>query len=351
MKEFITNAAACRRMNPNRRTFLRLGSVLVAGTALLPRSLFALGKAGGLLDRLSLSGTDQAVLDFTARYASSVRLIGGSILGKLRGNPDGGMRVLVEVRNLEALEAALATAPFKNIFARENTLSFTLQGTERAIENLFPELFAARLAELADPQKTVFAHDALVYDPATQQLSDPFGAVEAGEVKLMNRPAKTAAALEVALRGTWEAHAAGLREGDTFGQWRVTLLNTALRSDAAPAVAAAFVRALPAFAAVMAPDDVKTALRSRLVTTALQPALGLDVNGAIAAFDKLRATFGQSYSDAGVWFFVVLKKQLETNAPAWITTELVAEEGVHQAFATARLIEAALKDPRLKSST
>lgn len=163
-------------MKTDRRSFLRFGSLLVCGSLLRPESLFALGQAGGGLDRIPLSSVDREVLDFTARYSSSVRLIGGSILARLRGNSDAGMRLVVEVSNLEQLTAALAAAPFENILAQGNTLSFVLQGRERVIENLVPELFAARLAQLAGSRKM---HDALSYDPATHQLSDPFGALAA----------------------------------------------------------------------------------------------------------------------------------------------------------------------------
>ena len=137
------------------------------------------------------------------------------------------------------------------------------------IENLSSEEFASRLAGLGG-NNVVFAHDAIVYDPAAKTLDDPFGALNASELKLLNRPTKTPAALEVALRGTGEAHAAGVAEGKDFAQWKAQLVKLTAHSSAAQPIAAAFVKKLPSLAALAGTDEVKSAVATPLISSATQ---------------------------------------------------------------------------------
>ena len=175
------------------------------------------------------------------------------------------------------------------------------------------EDFAARLAQLSRAENIAFAHDALMYDPATKAFSDPFGAIDAGELKLINRPTKTPAALEVALRGTGEAHAAGIAEGKDFAQWKAQLVKLTVHSSAAQPIAAVFVKKLPSLVALAGTDEVKSAVATPLISSAVNSALGMNGRTAIGEFDRVRAIFGESYSDGAVWLYVLLGKQMKTD--------------------------------------
>src|SRR5687767_1412488 len=152
----------------DRRSFLRVGSLLVCGAALRPQSLFALGeKTTGVL---SFDATELKLLDFVSSYSSVVRLTGASVLGHFQPETGCGLRVLAEVTDYLALGNALLRAPFKNFYAKANGVSFVAQGSGHVIENLSPGEFASRLGALSTKEKVVFAHDALSYDPIAKQL-------------------------------------------------------------------------------------------------------------------------------------------------------------------------------------
>jgi hypothetical protein len=337
-------------MYSNRRSFLRVGSLLVCGSFLRPRGLFALGaeKSPAVL---SFNAEELRLLDFVASYSSVVRIVGASVLGRMRPGSSCGLRLLVQVSDFRALAAALPNAPFKNIFSKENSISFSLLGSANVIENLAPEDFAARIAALTTKENLLFAHDAIVYDPIGKALDDPFGALVAGELKLMHPPTKTPAALEVAMRGTGDARAAELPEGESFAHWKAQLVKLTAHPKAAYPIANAFVRSLPAFAALAGSDEVKSALATPLISSSVKAALGISANSVIAEFDRLRAIFGQSYRDNAIWLVALLQKQFETNAREWITIGVPHEVHWREAFATAREIELALKSPEFKTQT
>lgn len=334
-------------MNSDRRSFLRIGSLLVCGSIVRPHALFGIG-AGKTPGVLSFNAAEMRVLDFVASYSSAARIVGASVLGRMRPDSNCGLHVLVEARDFIKLTDAFWNAPFRNIFANGNRMSFSSLGSAVVIENLSPEEFAARLGGLGG-KEIVFAHDAIVYDPAAKTLNDPFDALNGGELKLINRPTKTPAALEVALRGTGEAHAAGVAEGKDFAQWKAQLVKLTVHSSAAQPIAAAFVKRLPAFAALAGTDDVKSALATPLISSAVESALGLNSRTVIGEFDRVRAIFGQSYSDGAVWLYVLLGQQMKKDTRGWITPDLSEDAHWREAFTNAGLIEQAFQSPELKS--
>jgi hypothetical protein len=330
----------------DRRSFLRVGSLLVCGSILRPGSLFAFEKTPGVL---SFDATELHLLDFVSSYSSVVRLTGASVLGHFKPESGCGMRVLAQVTDFGRLAEATLRAPFKNFYAKENSLSFVAQGSGHVIENLSAGDFARRLAQLSDKESIVFAHDALSYDPIAKQLDDPLNSLGAGELKLVNRPAKTPEALAVAMRGTGDARAAGVEEGEDFAKWKAQLVRSQVTAKAAYPIAAAFVRGLPAFANLAGSDDVKSALTTPLISSAIKSALGMTAKQTIGEFDRVREIFGQSYSDSAVWLYVVLGKQVKKDTRGWIDAALLEEVHWREAFDSASKIEAAFQTPELKS--
>ena len=331
----------------DRRSFLRVGSLLLCGTALRPQSLFALGeKTPGIL---SFDATELKLLDFVSSYSSVVRLTGASVLGHFRPESPSGLHLLVQVTDFVKAADALLRSPITRFYAKENSISFVAQSSGHVIENLSAADFARRLSELGGKDNAVFAHDALSYDPIAKQLDDPLGALSANELKMMTRPGKTPEALAVAMRGTGDARAAGIPEGADFANWKARLVKPTATSKAAYPIAAAFVRELPAFAALAGSDEVKSALATPLISSAIKSALGMTAKQAIGEFDRVRDIFGQSYSDAGVWLYVVLGKQVRKDTRGWIDPALLANVHWRDAFDTASKIQAAFETPELKS--
>jgi hypothetical protein len=334
-------------MISDRRSFLRVGSLLVCGGILRPQSLFALSaNTSGVL---SFDATELHLLDFISSYSSVVRLTGASVLGHFKPDSGCGMRVLAQVTDFGKLAEATLHAPFKNFYAKANSLSFVAQGSGHLVENLSAGDFARRIAQLSSKENLAFAHDALSYDPVAKQLDDPLGSVGAGELKLINRPTKTPEALEVAMRGTGDARAAGVREGETFATWKAQLVKSTVTSKAAYPIAAAFVRGLPTFAALAGSDDVKSAVATPLISSAIKGALGMTAGQTIGEFDRVREIFGQSYSDGAVWLYVILGKQVKKDTRGWIDQTLLEDVHWREAFDDASRIEQAFQSPELKS--
>ena len=331
----------------DRRSFLRAGSILVCGAVLRPRSLFALeAKTPGVL---SFDATELKLLDFVSSYSAVARITGASVLGHFRPDNNAGLRVLVQVDDFTKAAEALLRSPFKNFYAKENSISLVAQGSGHIIENLSPVDFARRVSQLGGKDNAVFAHDALSYDPIGKQLDDPLGALNANELKLLARPTKTPEALAIAMRGTGDARAAGIPEGADFASWKAQLVKSVATAKAAYPIAAAFIRELPAFAALAGSDDVRSALTAPLISSVLKPALGMTAKQAIGEFDRVRGIFGQSYSDPGVWLYVLLGQQLKKDTRGWIDAALLEDLHWRDAFDVASRIEVAFEDPKLKS--
>lgn len=316
----------------DRRSFLRVGSLLLCGGMFRPQSLFAFEKTPGVL---SFDATELHLLDFVSSYSSVVRLTGASVLGHFKPESGCGMRVLAQVTDFGKLAEATLRAPFKNFYAKANSLSFVAQGSGHVIENLSTGDFARRMAQLTDKENIAFAHDALSYDPIAKQLDDPLNSLSAGELRMVNRPAKTPEALEVAMRGTGDARAASVAEGETFAKWKADLVRSSVTAKAAYPIAAAFVRGLPAFAALAGTDEVKSALATPLISSALKFALGMTAKQVIGEFDRVREIFGESYSDGAVWLYVVLGKQVKKDTRGWVDAALLEDVYWRDAFASA----------------
>ena len=143
--------------------------------------------------------------------------------------------------------------------------------------------------------------------------------------------------------------AAMLPEGETFANWKAQLVKSVAHSKAAQPIAAAFVRQLPAFAALAGTEDVKSALATPLISSSIKAALGLSSRIVVAEFDRVRAIFGQSYSDSAVWLFVVLGQQMKKETRGWIDAALLEDVHWREAFDNAIKIEQAFESPELKS--
>ncbi len=289
------------------------------------------------------------LLDFVSSYSSAVRMTGASVLGHFRPESASGLRLLVQVTDFVKLAQAHLRAPTKKFNTNGNSMSVVAQGSGHVIENLSAPEFAARLNALGSKEALVFAHDALVYDPIAKQLDDPLNSLSAGGLRLVNRPAKTPEALAVAMRGTGDARAAAVPEGEDFAKWKAQLVRPTVTAKAAYPIAASFVRGLPAFASLAGSEEVKSALATPLISSAIKPALGMTAKQAIGEFDRVREIFGQSYSDAGVWLYVILGKQMKKDTRGWIDPALLEDVYWREAFDTASKIEAAFESPELKS--
>lgn len=306
---------------------------MACGTALVPQAILSAAPAGRpLRGGLPLRVGDNQALDFVRGYSSQVRIIGASVLGRIRATGLRALHILAEVSDLSVLDDALPSGTVGEIFSAGNTISFTCGDTDATVENLLPEEFAARLAALAKRGGNAFAHDALSYDPATNLLTDPFGG-RGGEVRVINRTFGGNAALEVSLRGTFEASQLGLPLGENFGPWRARILRQITKAANAPEFAETFLSSVAALAEKLPFPAMAALLRSRLISTALQQVFGIDTAAAIAAFQEQRPTAGADVSDAALWLSILLGAVIAAD-PSTASAESWLQDGTR--FQTSR---------------
>ena len=89
-------------MKSDRRSFLRLGSLVVGATLIRPQTLFGLASEKGVL---SFDAAEMRLLDFAASYGTSVRVSGVSVLNRLHGS-GRGLHLLVQVNDFIKLSNA-----------------------------------------------------------------------------------------------------------------------------------------------------------------------------------------------------------------------------------------------------
>src|SRR3954466_4088833 len=105
----------------DRRSFLRTGSLLFAAAAVRPQLFFAQATTPGVL---SFDATELKLLDYVSSYSSVVRMTGASVLSHFRPESTCGLRLLVQVTDFPKAAEALLRSPFKNFYAKENSVSF-----------------------------------------------------------------------------------------------------------------------------------------------------------------------------------------------------------------------------------
>jgi hypothetical protein len=296
----------------NRRSFIGLGSLAAVGVALNAPSLSG-AVSRPLKGGLPMMSGDEAALSFVQTYSSNVRVVGSTVLARIRTTGSRGLHLIAEVTDLKKMEAALPSAPFTGVYANENTLQFALPDVDVTVENLVPEAFASRMTAMTKRAGNAFAHDALAYDPATQQLSDPFHA-RVGGVRVVNKTFAGAAALDVALRGTVEAGQMGLAPSEDFTGWKGRIIRQIAKNKDATAMAGKFLQQLATLAERLPAKTVESLLHSRLVSTALQQVFGMNTADAIARYPEVRSKAGAAYSNAAVWLAVLLEPEIRSNA-------------------------------------
>jgi hypothetical protein len=304
-------------MSLNRRRFIGLGSLVATGAAVFCPSVLEaatlVAPSRPLRGGLPLTTGDEAVLSFVQSYSANVRVVGASVLGRIRTSGMAGLHILAEVPNLETMVKALETAKVGQIYAEGNTLTFSVDGVEATVENLVPEAFSARLTTMTKKAGNAFAHDALAYDPATNLLSDPFAARTTG-VRVVNTSFGNAPALDVAMRGVEESNAMRLPPSENFTGWKGRVLRQFSKAATSAALAQTFLQRMTVLTERVAPAAFQGLLKSRLISTALQQTFQIDAAQVVAQYKEVRATVGAQYSDAAVYLALMIGPEIQSEA-------------------------------------
>lgn len=309
-------------MKHDRRAFLRSTSLALLAAAFAPQ--FNLMAASAARSRrpsrsVSFSAADQAVLDWIASYSAKTRIVGASLLGRVRGVPTTS-RILAQIPDASLLgEVLTAPMPFTDLYSKENVFAFTFEGERYEVENLLPERFETRVAKLT--KRINFGHEALSYNPATQALKDPFKVLASGQLKIVRAGNGVAGGFETLLRAWGEADQLGLKLGPSFSRLKQRVLGAPGKRPAlAHSVVSTFVARLPQLTDRLPAEKLIALLQSRLLRTAIPRVLGVDAATVLAQFEALRAAAGDDAdAEAVAWLGGLLSTQLQQGImPDWV---------------------------------
>jgi hypothetical protein len=299
----------------SRRRFLQGASALVSGAALLPaEGLAAIARGHHYTRVVPLSATDQSVLAWVRGYATNVRLAGASVLGKLRKSKRLRTHIIADIPSGDALQAALSgVLPFGpiSLYTSGNTVSFTLDGTDFTIDNLLTDDFTAALTALLTRAGVTFATDGLTWDPTTNDLSDPFGAL-AAVLKLVNPGVGLQAVFDTVLKSWDEANIANVGFDVSFRAYRQRIFNLrSARSPLATDLGQQFAEELPGLTDLLTTGQLALVLGTPLIAGALLKAFGVRIGPLLAEFKLLRELNGTDLSDAGILLSQLLQQQID----------------------------------------
>ena len=320
-----------------RRTFIHRCSMLAAGTIFATTltaphsSLIAAGVSAQSATQMTKS--DRALLRMLSAYTTDAYFWGSQVFARATGvrASSGTTNLLVQVGDYSRLVAFLRSEqvkPLGKISVVKNTLSFTYQGAAYTVTNEDADGFSRAVAGggVARDHMTAigtFAHQRMLYHPATDQLSDPHLAVENNRLDLVEMPAgglKTR--VQTLLQGWLEARRQSLDFGASFDAFQSDLLNIQPTKKAASQVALPLLGHLSELAGMYNVDELGSLLLTPLVSASLQDALGLDAGQIVAEAKVLRADAATaSYPDAAIWLATLLPSQIEAGvADEWLNS-------------------------------
>lgn len=302
----------------DRRHFVR-NSCLIAGGSLLGPARFLFAESTGSRS-VTLDRVDRHVLKFIGEYSGQSFLQGGCVAAKAASRLPGLIRITARVDDLNGLFRALADARragIQDVHAEGNTIHFALNQRIYRVDNLLPDLFAARLTGLATGKEVIFAHEALSFQPATSQLHDP---LRAGNDLRLARGDQGRLTLEQIIEGRLAAHDFGLTPAPDFLDAEKMMLDAQVADlNHANEIVRQFLKNLVTFTQATSAEKVIDYVRSPLLASAFAGALSVDTASAAEQFARLRVSSGSRDADAVLWMAALLAPKItEGTATAWM---------------------------------
>lgn len=315
-----------------RRNFLRQSVFGALGTALVPSTgLWAASTSTsrnsvqrgpclvrGTSDNLTLTPADSGVLTFAADFSSRALFVGGCVAGKSARTAFRSTHLLVRISDLENFQTQMTR---RGSIAGEgmvigNSVCFNYLETTFELEALTPDVFDKRLADIQSGQRPdgtpmAYAHEALVYDPSTRALSDPFRSMSGriGTLKRLGTPA----GYEQLAEGNLDLKAYKM----VGGSRDLTDLNAILNrlvtnATEARSITRALLQNLSLHSQVDSPEDVQNLCGTRAIRTATKLTLGCDSLRVAACFPSQRRRF-PDVTDGSVWHALFQAAEVPVN--------------------------------------
>lgn len=278
-----------------RRHFLHSAGLAAAGFFLTNRA----SAATTVNITLSLAAQDQVVLDWLRSFAAQVRLVGSSVLSRLRGDIKAPAHWIVSVSRLGVLPEVLGTANFAGLYTSGSTAFFTVGGCEVSVEILPLEDFPGRLKNLG---RGSFGYDyeTLSYDPISGQLTDPLRSRSMRGMRVTRTTRDIAASFAQMLDGLISSRQLGLERSDAFRRLRSRVLSySGAKPAVADAVCTALIERFVTWLSTAPVEEIVVVLTSRLVAGSLRTTFGIEARPAVAAVQAALA--GDTAPNPAVW--------------------------------------------------
>jgi len=261
----------------------------------------------GTADDIKLTPADSAVLDFVAGFGSQALFTGGCVAGKTGKGAYRSTHLLALISDLPSFQSLVTKrgAITGQGMTIGNSICFNYQQTTFVLEALLPDAFDQRVAGIRnglrlDGTPMVYAHEALLYDPATKALTDSFKAMN-GKVGVLKRLG-TPVGYDQLAEGNLDIAAFHLTPAARDqSDLNAILGRTVTNLPDAQAEVKAFLQNLSLNSQVNTAAAITTLCGSRMMKAATQLVLGCDSQRVSANFAKQRARFTVDITDGVIW--------------------------------------------------
>jgi hypothetical protein len=261
----------------------------------------------GNVDDLKITPADTGVLDFVAGFGRRALFTGGSVGGKSGKGAFRSTHILALISDLSRYQALLTQrdAIIGDGMCIGNSICFNYMETTFELEALLPTDFDQRLAGIksglrADGTPMVYAHEALLYEPSTKALTDPFKALN-GKLAALKR-LRTPGSYEELAEGNlalavYHLSASARDQADL----NALLARPVTNAAAARSITAAFLQNLSLNCQVNPATAVQTLCGTRMLRAATQLTLGCDSQRVAGNFARQRARYAADVTDGAIW--------------------------------------------------
>jgi len=261
----------------------------------------------GSADDLKLTPADSSALSFVAGFGSRALFTGGCVAGKSGKGAFRSTHLLALISDLPSYQSLTTqrgsiTGSGMSI---GNSICFNYQETTFELEALLPDAFDKRLADIKnglrpDGSPMVYAHEALLYEPATKVTTDPFKAMNGkfGALKRLGVPS----GYDQLAEGNLDIAAYHLTPAAKDQSDLNAILNrTVTDRTQAQLITMAFLQNLSLNSQVNTAAVIQTLCGTRMMRAATQLALGCDSQRVAGSFAAQRARFTVDVTSGSIW--------------------------------------------------
>ena len=273
----------------------------------------------GSADDIKLTPADSSVLSYVAGFGTRALFAAGCVAAKSGKGAFRSTHLLALISDLPSYQSLVTqrgsiTGSGMSI---GNSICFNYQETTFELEALLPDAFAKRLADIkagtrADGTPMIYAHEALLYEPATKVLTDAFKAMN-GKVGVLKR-LQIPNGYDQLAEGNLDIAAYHLTGAAKDQADLNAILNRTVTDPVqAQLITAAFLQNLSLNSQVNTAAVIQTLCGTRMLRAATQLTLGCDSQRVAANFAKQRARFTVDITAGSIWHALFQSAEVPPN--------------------------------------